>query len=140
MIEWTAPLMAAGNWTPELIALAGGHNVFGLDGVHSASIQPAELQKANPNFIIVAPCGFDPRRTEQEMSSLARQEDWDGLKAVQKGQVYAVDGNAFFNRPGPRLVESAEILAEILHPESFDFGHCANAWRQWSCPIKNAKV
>ncbi len=133
MIEWTAPLMAAGNWTPELVAIAGGRDVFGRDSVHSASIQPADLQKANPDFIIVAPCGFDLCRTEREMPSLARQEGWDGLKAVQKGQVYAVDGNAFFNRPGPRLVESAEILAEILHPESFDFGHCANDWRQYPC-------
>ncbi len=140
MIEWTAPLMAAGNWTPELIALAGGRDVFGQAGVHSASIQPDDLQKANPDFVIVAPCGFDLCRTEREMRFLARQDGWAGLKAVQKGQVYAVDGNAFFNRPGPGLVESAEILAEILHPESFDFGHCANAWRQWLCPIKNAKV
>ena len=127
--------MAAGNWTPELVAIAGGHDVFGRDGVHSASIQPADLQKTNPDFIIVAPCGFDLRRTEREMRSLTRQESWAGLNAVQKGQVYAVDGNAFFNRPGPRLVESAEILAEILHPESFDFGHCASAWRQCPRPI-----
>ena len=133
IIEWTAPLMAAGNWNPELVDIAGGRDVFGRDGVHSASIQTADLQKANPDFIIVAPCGLDLRRTEREMRSLVRQEGWSGLNAVQKGQVYAVDGNAFFNRPGPRLVESAEILAEILHPESFDFGHCANAWRQ--CPI-----
>ena len=139
MIEWTAPLMAAGNWTLELIALAGGRDVFGQAGVHSASIQLADLQKANPDFIIVASCGF-LRRTEREMRSLARQEGWAGLKAVQKRQVYAVDGNAFFNRSSPRLVESAEILAEILHPESFEFGHCASAWRQWICPIKNAKV
>lgn len=135
IIEWTAPLMAAGNWTPELVAIAGGHDVFGRDGVHSASIQPADLQKTNPDFIIVAPCGFDLRRTEREIRSLTRQESWAGLNAVQKGQVYAVDGNAFFNRPGPRLVESAEILAEILHPESFDFGHCASAWRQCPRPI-----
>lgn len=99
----------------------GGRDVFGQAGVHSASIQPDDLQKANPDF-------------------LTRQNGWGRLKAVQKGQVYVVDVNAFFNRSGPRLVESAEILAEILHPESFNFGHCANAWRQWLCPIKNAKA
>ena len=135
MIEWTAPLMAAGNWIPELVTLAGGRDLIGRAGAHSASIRPAELQEADPDFIIVAPCGFDLRRAEREMRSLACQKDWSNLKAVQKGQVYAVDGNAFFNRPGPRLVESAEILAEILHPESFDFGHCANAWRRCSRPI-----
>lgn len=91
--------MAAGNWTPELAAIAGGHDVFGLDGVHSAWIQPADLQKANPDFIIVAPCGLDLCRAEREMRSLARQEGCAGLNAVQKRQVYAVDGNAFFNRP-----------------------------------------
>lgn len=87
MIEWTAPLMAAGNWTSELIALAGGRDVFGRAGAHSASIQLSELQKAKPDFVIVAPCGLDLRRTEREMRFLARQEGWGGLQAVQKGQV-----------------------------------------------------
>ena len=107
-----------------------------MDGAADGGIN--SLQEADPDFIIVSPCGLDLRRAERETRSLTRQEIWDGLKAVQNGQVYAADGSAFFNRPCPGLVESAEILAEILHLESFGFGLCANDWRR--CPIKNAAV
>ncbi len=131
MIEWTAPLMAAGNWVPELVEIAGGQNVLGTTGVHSNWLKEGELNAADPDHIIVAPCGFDLDRTKQEMAPLVGLSGWQDLRAVQAGQVYAVDGNAFFNRPGPRLVESTEILAEILHPSQFSFGHADRSWQRF---------
>ena len=131
MIEWTEPLMAAGNWVPELVEIAGGFNLLGETGVHSNWMTEEELINADPDVIIVTPCGFDLERTKTEMAPLKRLSSWPHLRAVQSGKVYAVDGNAFFNRPGPRLVESAEILAEILHPQEFSFGHGGETWQQF---------
>ncbi len=133
MIEWTEPLMAAGNWVPELVDIAGGSNLLGNVGIHSNWMTEAELIAANPDVIVVTPCGFDLERTKTEMAPLRTLPCWQQLQAVQSGQVYAVDGNAFFNRPGPRLIESAEILAEILHPQEFSFGHAGKSWQRF-CP------
>lgn len=117
-IEWTEPLMAAGNWVPELVALAGGENLFGTVGQHSSWMQWDELVQANPDVVVVMPCGFDLEKTrEAAIADLAQHPHWHSLKAVQQGQVYLTDGNQYFNRPGPRLVDSLEILAEIFHPE-----------------------
>jgi iron complex transport system substrate-binding protein len=129
-IEWIDPLMAAGNWVPELVELAGGSDCLGVAGEHSGYITWDDLVQADPDVIAVMPCGFDIPRTEQEMSALTARPGWSDLRAVQKGQVYLTDGNQYFNRPGPRLVESAEILAEILHPGQFDFGHAGVGWVQ----------
>ena len=118
-IEWTEPLMAAGNWMPELVALAGGANVFGETGRHSPWLAWQALRAADPDVIVVLPCGFDLARTRREMAPLAAQPGFGELRAVRGGRVYLTDGNQYFNRPGPRLVESLEILAEILHPDAF---------------------
>ncbi len=128
MIEWIEPLMAAGNWMPELVELAGGINLFGEAGKHSPWMSFAELEKADPDFILVGPCGFDIERTQLEMHVLEQNSCWSKLKAVQKKNVYVCDGNQYFNRPGPRVVESLEMLAEILHPATFKFGHEGVAW------------
>ena len=128
MIEWIDPLMAAGNWIPELVKTAGGTNLFGKTGYHSGWLEWETLKEADPDVIVVAPCGFDLQRTLQEIETLERLEGWPQLRAVRNHRVYAVDGNAFLNRPGPRLVESAEILAEILHPKVFSFGHSNQDW------------
>jgi iron complex transport system substrate-binding protein len=127
-IEWLDPLMAAGNWMPELIALAGGRNLFGEAGKHSPWMTWDDLAAADPEVILVLPCGFDLARNRSESALLARDPRWQRLSAVRKGRVYLTDGNQYFNRPGPRLVESLEILAEILHPQAFDFGHRGAAW------------
>lgn len=127
-IEWIDPLMAAGNWVPELVELAGGKNLFGEAGKHSPWMTWDELVAADPDVIAVMPCGFDIPRTESEMSVLTDQPDWPRLRAVRENRVYLTDGNQYFNRPGPRLAESAEILAEILHPELVDFGHEGRGW------------
>jgi iron complex transport system substrate-binding protein len=114
-IEWLEPLMAAGNWVPELIELAGGHNLFGAAGQHSPWLKWDALVAADPDVIVVMPCGFDLARTRAELSLLTARPGWHELRAVRQGRVAIVDGNQYFNRPGPRLVDSLEILVEILH-------------------------
>ena len=122
-IEWLDPLMAAGNWMPELVELAGGVNLFGENGKHSPWITFDDLYRQDPDVIIAMPCGFDLKRTRQEMPALTAKPGWDALKAVRNGRAHIADGNAFFNRPGPRLVEALEMLAEAIQPGAFAFGH-----------------
>ncbi len=106
--------MAAGNWTPELIALAGGVNLFGEAGKHSPWMTWEELKTADPDLLLIAPCGFDLPRTADEMHWLTDRPDWRDLRAVRSGRVYLADGNQYFNRPGPRVVETLQIITEIL--------------------------
>jgi iron complex transport system substrate-binding protein len=114
-IEWIEPLMAAGNWTPELIDLAGGIDVFGKPGIHSPWITWEDLRARDPDVIIVAPCGFDLSRTQGEMHWLNDRPDFTCLKAARTNRVYLADGNQYFNRPGPRIVETLEIIRRMLH-------------------------
>jgi len=130
-IEWTEPLMAAGNWMPELVALAGGTNVFGETGRQSSWLEWDALRAADPDVIVVLPCGFDLARTRREMGPLAAQTGFGELRAVRAGRVFLTDGNQYFNRPGPRLVESLEILAEILHPDEFPAKHLGTGWEPY---------
>ena len=116
-IEWVEPLMAGGNWMPELIEAAGGHNLFGEAGKHSDWMQWGELAAADPEVIVVGPCGYGLERCQQELPLLQAKPGWAGLVAVRHGRVFFADGNAYFNRPGPRLADSAEMLAQMLHPE-----------------------
>ncbi len=127
-IEWIEPLMAGGNWMPELIEMAGGRNLFGEAGKHSPWMTWEELVAQNPDVILTTPCGFDIPRTLEEMHLLSRKPEWRELKAVHTGRVFVADGNQYFNRPGPRLVESLEILAEMFHPNNFQFGHKDSGW------------
>lgn len=120
-IEWIEPLMAAGNWVPEMVDLAGGKNLFGVSGRHSPWLTWADLLAADPEVIVVMPCGFDLARTREESEALIRRPEWQNLRAARTGRVYITDGNQYFNRPGPRLVDSLEILAEILHPDVYAF-------------------
>jgi len=119
-IEWQEPLMAAGNWMPQLVEMAGGVNLLGEPDKHSGYLQWTELVTADPDVIVISPCGFDLARTEQQMYWLTERPEWSRLRAVQGGRVYLADGNQYFNRPGPRLVETLQILSEILHPETFE--------------------
>ncbi|MDH3685434.1 MAG: ABC transporter substrate-binding protein, partial [Myxococcales bacterium] len=127
-IEWLEPLMAGGNWMPELVALAGGKNLFGSAGTHSPWMEWEEFVRADPDVLVVVPCGFGLAQTRSELSRLTERPGWGELRAVRAGRVALADGNAYFNRSGPRLVDSLEILAEILHPETFAFGHRGRAW------------
>ncbi len=128
-IEWHEPLMAAGNWVPELVEMAGAVNLFGLAGAHAPWMNWQQLVDADPDVIISMPCGFDLARTCAEMYWLTDRPEWQKLRAVQTGRVYLADGNQYFNRPGPRLVESLQILAEILHPEVFKPALEGLGWR-----------
>ena len=119
-IEWQEPLMAVGNWMPQLVEMAGGVNLLGEPDKHSGYLQWTELVTADPDVIVISPCGFDLARTEQQMYWLTERPEWSRLRAVQGGRVYLADGNQYFNRPGPRLVETLQILSEILHPETFE--------------------
>lgn len=114
ILEWLDPLMGAGNWTPELVRSVGGQPLFGEDGQHTPWLSWAELLAADPEIIILAPCGFSLARTQQDVPLLQRHPYWTSLRAVKEGRVYAIDGNAYLNRSGPRLVESAELLACAL--------------------------
>ncbi|MGH9791677.1 MAG: cobalamin-binding protein [Candidatus Acidiferrales bacterium] len=127
-IEWIDPLMAAGNWMPELVEMAGGVNLFGVAGKHSPWMTWEELRAKDPDVIVVLPCGFDITRSRREMPALTQKPDWAALRAVREGRVFLADGNQYFNRPGPRLAESLEILAEILHPAPFSVGHKGTGW------------
>jgi len=129
-IEWLDPLMAAGNWVPELVELAGGLNLFGESGKHSPWLRWEDVLERDPEIIVAMPCGFDLPRTRQELSALTGRPDWAKLRAVRTGRVYLTDGSQFFNRPGPRLVESLEMLGEMFHPQVFHFGHREHSWSE----------
>jgi iron complex transport system substrate-binding protein len=128
MIEWIEPLMAGGNWMPTLIEMAGGENLFGAAGKHSPWLEWEALKAADPDVIVIAPCGLDLARIRADFPALAKRPGWSDLRAVKAKRVYFADGNQYFNRPGPRLVETLEILAEILHPDRFSFGLKGRAW------------
>jgi iron complex transport system substrate-binding protein len=130
-IEWLEPLMAAGNWTPELIEMAGGVNLFGEAGKHSPWMTWEVLAAADPDVVLIAPCGFDLARTEREMCWMTERPGWRGLRAVREGRVYLADGNQYFNRPGPRVVETLQILVEVLHPERNGTDLRGTGWRRY---------
>ncbi|MGB3790626.1 MAG: cobalamin-binding protein [Phormidesmis sp.] len=130
-IEWTDPLMAAGNWVPELVNLAGGLDCFGKAGEHSDWMSWEALTAANPDIIIVLPCGYDLDQTRQATEEMAKHSSWQQLKAVRNQQVYLADGNQYFNRPGPRLVESGEILTEIIQRQSANPTRQPTGWQNW---------
>jgi iron complex transport system substrate-binding protein len=131
-LEWLEPLMAAGHWMPELVALAGGQAVFGTPGAPSPWIDREALVAADPDVVVALPCGFDLARTRAEWTALGLGDALGGLRAVRERRVFLADGNALFNRPGPRLVESLEVLAEMLHPGAFRFGHAGQHFERLS--------
>jgi hypothetical protein len=117
--KWNEPLMAAGNWVPELIEFACGENLFGEAGKHSPWMNMDDLVKSNPDVILVTPCGFDINRTMSEMHLLLDNPQFAGLSCVKNKRVYVADGNQYFNRPGPRVVESMQMIAEMLYPDNY---------------------
>ena len=127
-IEWIEPIMVAANWVPELVGLAGGRNVMSVSGTDSNFCSWDEIKQTNPDIIIMMPCGFGIKRTLEDIHYLQNRKGWQELKAVKENKVFVVDGNQYFNRPGPRLVDSAEILAEIIHPDYFERKYSEDAW------------
>ena len=127
-IEWIDPLMAAGNWVPQLIRVAGGKNLFGEAGKHSPWMKYNDLLEQDPEIIIVMPCGYDIKKSLIEIKTLESKKGWGSLKAVRNRNVYITDGNQFFNRPGPRIIESLEILLEIIHSDFSESKHIDSGW------------
>lgn len=127
-LEWIDPVMGCGNWIPELVESAGGVSILGCAGAHAQWSSLEELARLDPDWIIIAPCGFDLARTRAELPALTRHPLWSELRCVREGRAALVDGWLHVNRPGPRIAESLEILAEILHPPHFAFGHRGRAW------------
>ncbi len=120
MLEWTDPFFSMGNWGPELVEIANGEPLLGHPGEFSTAIPAEQLRDADPEYLIVAPCGFNLERAERERAVLERHPWWRDLRAVRNGNVSFADGNLFFNRSGMTISQSAEIIAEILHGENWD--------------------
>lgn len=139
-LEWIDPLMSGGNWLPELVKLAGGTPVLDETGARSRYLEWQQLLDTDPDVIVIMPCGFNLERTRSEAQVLAEHSDWSQLKAVQNNRVYIADGNAYFNRPGPRLVDSLEMLAEMLHPQHFSYDYQGKGWEALKVPAKIQSV
>ena len=118
-MEWLDPVFIGGHWVPEMVDLAGGEDGIGIAGKPSFQVDWPRIADYNPDQIVVMPCGFSAGRALAEMEKTAFPDEWHGLDAVNQGEVYVVDGSSYFNRPGPRVVDGLEILAQILHPELF---------------------
>ena len=117
----------------EMLLEAAPEN-FELAHVDRLSAALDHLAQADPDVVLVLPCGFDIERTRPEMAALTRRPEWAGLRAVVDAQVYLTDGNQYFNRPGPRLKDSLEMMAEMLHPNHFQFGHEGSGWMRFAEP------
>lgn len=129
-LEWIEPPFAMGNWGPELVEIAGGQNLLGTPGAHSSTTAWQAVLDADPDVLIVTPCGFSLARAEREMHRLAAQPGYEELTAVRAGRVFVADGNLYFNRSSPSLFETPEIIAEMLHPDVFEPRHEHSAWRR----------
>ena len=130
-IEWTEPLMFAGNWVPEIVQIVGGKSLFGVAGEHSNWSKYEELYEHDPDKIIFMPCGYDMNKTKVELSNFTHDVRWKSLKAVRTDEVYLTDGNQYFNRPGPRLLDSIKIMEDIINNTNvYNFKN--HGWRKLS--------
>ena len=116
-LEWLQPFYVGGHWVPEMIELAGGHDALGRIHTPSFRVTLEEIVAAAPDVILISPCGYSAQKARDEYGSMAHSKEWNALPAVQRGQVYALEANSYFSRPGPRLITGIEALARILHPE-----------------------
>ncbi|SHK92759.1 ABC transporter substrate-binding protein [Rhodothermus profundi] len=123
-LEWLEPLIVAGHWMPDVVEMAGGQAVLVESGQPSRTISWDELQAADPDVLLIMPCGFTVAQTSRELPGLMQHPVWQTLRAVQEGRVYVLDGHAYFNRPGPRLYRSIELVAVCLHPERLPAHAC----------------
>ena len=119
-VEWVEPFFTSGHWVPQMVEIAGGSNLVSVVGEHSRKMTIGEVESADPDIIIMMPCGFDTKRTISECTaSLGKNQKWNGLSAVKNGYVYAVDANSYFSKPSIRTITGIEILARIIHPGEF---------------------
>jgi iron complex transport system substrate-binding protein len=134
-LEWIDPIFPMSNWMPELVERAGGVGLLGAAGRHSTTTPWEAVREADPEVLVVAPCGYDLPRTLAEMPTLAARPGFRNLRAVRAGRVYAADGNLYFNRSGPSLFTTPELLAEILHDAVFPPRHEGTAWVRWPAAV-----
>ena len=128
-IEWCDPLMSAGNWIPDMVKIAGGNELCGINNKSSHWIDFKNVRDFNPEIIIFMPCGYNLLQTQMDVANLFdNNAKWKNLSAYKNKKMYLVDGNQYFNRPGPRIVDSLEILAEILNPNAFNYGYNGKGW------------
>ncbi|MFC7019841.1 MULTISPECIES: cobalamin-binding protein [Haloarcula] len=120
VLDWLDPVMVAGHWIPEMVALAGGRYGMAERGAHSRPREWAEVRKSDPDVLVAAPCGFDVAQTTGNLADLTDRPGFDDLRAVREGRAHVMDGHHFVNRSGPRLVETLEYLAALIHPDLFD--------------------
>jgi iron complex transport system substrate-binding protein len=132
MLEWTDPIFAMGNWGPELVEAANGKALLGEKGQHSQAIPWERVREADPDFLIIAPCGYGIERTLREIPVLEALPGWSEMRAVKSGRVALADGNKYFNRSGVTIVETVEIIAEILHAHQAGGDNHAGAFRMTS--------
>lgn len=131
-MEWLDPPFTAGHWVPEMVQLAGGRDDLSHGGQPSSRVAWARIAEDDPEIVVLMPCGFTLERTREEAARIVFPSEWWRLSAVRSGEVYAVDGSAYFNRPGPRIVDGIQILAEIVHPDIFPAMMAPSAWRRLS--------
>src|SRR6266481_4139711 len=129
-LEWIDPYYCCGHWVPEMVELAGGEEALGRRGADSVRISWTEIAAFSPEILIVSPCGFGMEAAVQQAKQLLQQPGWNGLPAVLNDRVFAVDANAYFSRPGLRVVDGVELLAHLIHPELCDWRGDRNAFRQ----------
>lgn len=127
-MEWIDPVYCSGHWVPEMVGLAGGRDELAREGAYSVRISWENVLQWAPEVLVVMPCGLDLQKTAAQAQRLLAYPGWSNLPAVKAGRVYAVDANAYFARPGPRVVEGTELLAHILHPDLFDWNGAAGAF------------
>lgn len=132
MLEWTDPIFSMGNWGPELVEAANGKVLLGDKGQHSRAIPWDQVRDADPDYLIVAPCGYDLERTIREVPLLEALPGWANLRAVRQGRVALADGNKYFNRSGTTIVETVEIIANILHGHRIEGDWQRAAWRAYA--------
>ena len=128
VLEWMSPLMAGGNWMPEVLEIAGCEPVWGHAGAHSPWLREDDLADADPDVLLVIPCGYGIEKTMAEFAALTGLDVWHRLRAVREARVFVADGNAYFNRPGPRIVESIEIVVDIVHGAESTDSHAGKGW------------
>jgi len=129
-LEWIDPYYCCGHWLPEMIEIAGGQDALGRKGVDSVRTAWSDIAAWAPEILIISPCGFGVEKAVEQAKCLLQQPGWRGLPAVRSGQVFAVDANAYFARPGPRVVDGVELLAHLFHPELCDWHGPENAFQR----------
>lgn len=133
-LEWVDPYYCCGHWVPEMVEIAGGEDALGRRGKDSVRVSWADIERWSPEILIVSPCGFDTEKAAAQTKQLLRQPGWVDLPAVRNDRLYAVNANAYFARPGPRIVDGIELLAHLIHPELFAWNGPPDAFRKVTLP------